>query len=122
MSGDNAAGSSGPVPVNGLIELGTITLTTSGLGTTQFTLANYAFPRATDGYTDTFNGNNGNGFNLDLTSSSPAYVGASSDPETFSVDVLASPEPTSLVLLVGALSPLAFRRRRGRLGVPLIRA
>ena len=103
-SGTNINATSGPVPdSNGLIAIGTVSFTGGAAGSvTDFTLANYSAPKTTGGNTLTFDSS----YDLDLTSTSPAYVGAASNPTTLVVTVaggIPTPEPTGCaIVLVGA--------------------
>ena len=122
LAGDNTTSlnaTSGPTPdANGLIELGVLSLTAGAAGTsTNFLLANYAYPSAADGYTDTFEPAATGGYNLDATSTSPAFIGASTDPTTFTITVPGitpvTPEPAACAIgLVGAGMMILNRQKK----------
>ena len=115
LAGDNFVGAtvtSGPVPnASGLIEIGTVNVTAGAAGTASaLRLANYAYPAATDGYTDTFD----NSYNLDAPSTPPAFVGASTDPTILSIVVpgVTLPAPASCGMVLVGVGMLMLKRGR----------
>lgn len=102
----NTAGGTETTPANRIF-LGTVQMTAgSGPGTTSFSLQPF----------DNLGGNtltNTNGYDLDFSSTNPAFTGASANPTSFSVNVV--PEPAGLGLVgVACVAGLLRRRRSAR--------
>jgi hypothetical protein len=94
-----------------VIFLGSASIVVGPAGTsTTFTLTSYKSFNHVDGNTLT----NNSGFDLDVTSSSPAYIGADNNPFTFTVAAAAAPEPSSILLcgLAACGGALSVYRRR----------
>jgi len=92
---------------NGQIQMGSITITPTAPGTYTFVLDSYGYPSVSGDDTITFNSS----YDLDVTSTSPAYTGAISAPDTFTVVVPGVPEPATLSLAGVAGVGLLLRRR-----------
>lgn len=101
----NTAGGTSPGTPADMVYLGSVQVTAgSGPGVTSFSLQ----PYGTGGDTLT----NNNFYDLDFSSTNPAYSGASANPTSFSMNV-AVPEPAGVgVVAVAGMAGLLRRRRR----------